>query len=318
MGFFDSFINGLGSAVGTGVGEFGLGSLSTAMDSWGASQHGRDQYFARDMQREFLERQIQAQMDALHENQQFSREMLDLQWQKTLEKYPELAKMQSDAQFNLWKNQFDEANRYNSPLNQVKRMGSAGLAPQSLAGGAGAGGSSSMGASGSVAPPVLSGSPLGGSVSPIGLPQGMSTNGSTLASIGSFIRDLAQARLMGSQKTAQDLENTINEKVIDDKVKAVGLKNKYTEEQISLMQQQFAEITGRMNVMRKDVELTDKQIKWFDSEMSAKIGELQASKEYHEALSKYTDKERELLEACFDDLKNYQMYSTQSIQRLYA
>lgn len=322
MGFLEtvlSFLGAGGSSSGNGgllssITNMALEPLQAGMDSLGISQHGRDQYFARDLQRELLAEQINAQKEENALNREFSKDFLALQWQQTMENYPELLKMNSDEQFNLWRNQFLEQKQYNedvnSPAGQVQRMMAAGLNPVQ---GAQSQVQSNMGGNNVGAPPTISGSPLGGSVSPIGLPQGLSGAGREIAGIGSFLRDLASAKESGAKAIGQEIENRFLDQTLDSRIQSVALKNKWTEEQTSLIQQQFSEITGRLNLMQKDVELKDKQIKWFDFEMSAKIDELKASKEYQDALSKYNDKQRELLESMFDDLKTYQSYNTQQM-----
>lgn len=322
MGFLSGILDGLGitgnsSGQGFGSGLFNsfLSMANAGLDSLGLSQHGRDQYFAREMQREFLERQIAAQVEENQKNRDFSKEMLDLNWAKTLQNYPELMKISSDNQFNLWRNQFLEQKAYNeevnSPAGQVYRMMGAGLQPSQ---GVQTQVASQFGGSHIVPPPNIQGSPLGGSVSPLGLPQGLSSRGTELASIGSFLRDLAQSRLAGSQETGQNILNKINEATLDDQIKAVGLKNKWTEEQTSYIVQSFAEMAARINTMAKANELTEKQIKYFEKEMDAQIENLKQSAEYHKALAGLTDEQKRLLTDMFDDLKKYQMYSAQQME----
>lgn len=195
MGFLSSLLSSFigdsgGSGVGSGILSMGLSAMNAGLDSLGLSQHGRDQYFARDLQRELLWDQINAQIAENQKNRDFSKEFFNMQWDKMLQNYPDLLKMSSDAQFNLWRQQFNMQNEYNSPQAQVGRMMSAGLNP---AGGTSTVAQSQMSPSSVGAPPSISGSPLGGSVSPIGIPQGLSGRGTQLSEIGSFIRDMSQA-----------------------------------------------------------------------------------------------------------------------------
>lgn len=323
MGFLDGFLGSIFGSGGSGSSGGGLFSsfmnmalepIQAGMDSLGISQHGRDQYFARDLQRELLWDQINAQIAENQKNRDFSKEFFNMQWDKMLQNYPELLKMNSDAQFNLWRNQFAEQKQYNeevnSPAAQVQRMMAAGLNPVQ---GVQTQVQSNMGGNNVGAPPMISGSPLGGSVSPIGLPQGLSGAGREIAGVGSFLRDLANAKESGAKAIGQEIENKFLDSTLDERIRGVALQNKWTEEQTSLVEQQFSEITARLNLMQKEGQLKDKQIKWFDSEMSAKIDELKASKEYQESMSKYNDKQRELLEDMFDDLKTYQSYNTQQM-----
>lgn len=195
MGFLDSLYNSTIGAV--------LGLGNTALDSLGLSQHGRDQYFTRDMQREFLNTQIFAQSDENQKNRDFSLQMYEKQMADYLKNYPELLRMQADEQFNLWKNQFTEQNEYNDPRLQVQRQMAAGLFPSGQSGITS--GVNQMGSSASVTPPPqIHGSPLGGSISPIGLPQGMSASGQTLRDFSGFLRDVATARKTGKESDRFD------------------------------------------------------------------------------------------------------------------
>lgn len=298
-GILDSIWNG---TIG---GLFNMGAAG--LDSLGLSQHGRDQYFALNAQREFLANQIAAQERALKSNQKFSMDFYNHQVQTMLANYPELLRMQSDQQFNMWKNQFAVENAYNSPSSQIGRLMQAGINP--AYGNAVTNGVSNMGASSVAPPPNISGSPLGGSVSPIGLPQGMS--GSTLRDIGSFMDDLSKIDLRGAQKLGQDIQNEFDQKTLDARIEKIALDNKWTEEQTSLVKQQFAEMTAKLQKWNKELELTDKQIAWFDKEMKAKIDEIVSSAEYNRAIAGYTDEQKRLLTSMFKDLVDYQNYNTQ-------
>lgn len=139
------------------------------------------------------ERQMDAQAAEAERNRQFSKEMYELQHENYLKDYPELQKIQADTQFNLWKNQFDVQSAYNNTSNQVARNLVAGVNPAGQSGLV-TGSATNMGASGSVSPPpVISGSPLGGSVSPIGLPFNNANIGELLRDLGSYKRDIADA-----------------------------------------------------------------------------------------------------------------------------
>lgn len=222
MGFLEGFLGAIGLGGGTSGGQV-LGSnilntfmspINAGLDSLGLSQHGRDQYFARDLQRELLWDQINAQIAENQKNRDFSKEFFNMQWDKTLQHYPELLKMNSDEQFNLWRNQFLEQKQYNeevnSPAGQVQRMMAAGLNPVQ---GTTSQVQSNMGGNSVGVPPMISGSPLAGSVSPIGLPQGLSGRGSELSQIGSFVRDIAQAKKTGKES---DRFDEITDAMIDE------------------------------------------------------------------------------------------------------
>lgn len=145
----------------------------------------------------------QAQKNENAQNRQFSREMYELQRDDYLKNYPELQKIQSDTEFNLWKDEFNAQNAYNSPNQQVSRSLVAGLSP--LQQGMVTSSNNSMSPQSTVSPPPqIQGSPLGGSIS--GIPnifQG-SEIGSLLKQYGSFRKDMADADV--SRKTLDKMD----------------------------------------------------------------------------------------------------------------
>lgn len=312
MGLFGSLgLSGILDSIWNSTlgGLFNMGAAG--LDSLGLSQHGRDQYFALNAQREFLASQIAAQERALKSNQKFSMDFYNNQVQTMLANYPELLKMQSDQQFNLWKNQFDVENAYNNPSAQVGRLMQAGINP--AYGNTVSNGVSSMGASSVTPPPNISGSPLGGSVSPVGIPQGMSS--STLRDIGSFMDDLSKIDLRGAQKLGQDIQNEFDQKTLDARIEKIALDNKWTDEQTNTIKMEYARLVGEVNIMQKEVELTEKQVAWFDKEMSAKVADLQSSAKYQKALSELTVEQKRLLSETFDDLARYQSLTADTLER---
>lgn len=150
------------------------------------------------------ERQMDAQAAEAERNRQFSKEMYELQHENYLKDYPELQKIQADTQFNLWKNQFTTESNYNNTSNQVARNLVAGVNPAGQSGLV-TGSATNMGASGSVSPPpVISGSPLGGSVSPVGLPFNNANIGELLRDLGSYKRDIANAEKTNKEVSRYD------------------------------------------------------------------------------------------------------------------
>lgn len=174
-----------------------LGGVTAGLDSIGWTQHGRDQYFNRNMQQDFLNQQFDFQREMTANQQDFTREMYNKQWQDNLQKYPMLQQKLSDIAFNNWRNQFNLQNQWNSPQNQVQLALGAGINPNSIYGGSGSTASSSMGASQAAPPPQISPTPFQSHASPIGLPQGFSSPRNMLGEIGSFLRDIGQAKKLG-------------------------------------------------------------------------------------------------------------------------
>lgn len=204
MGLLDSLLGFVGLGSGDSQGSSGSGSFITSwlnnavnagFDSLGLSQHGRDQYFNRELQREFLESEQNFQREMFGRQTDFTRDMYNLQWSDMLSKYPQLSKMLNDQQFNLWKDQFNMQNAWNAPGNQMALLKAAGINP--AASGQQSSATSSMGASAAHIPPQISPTPFNANASPIGIPQGMSGRGDSIAEIGSFLRDVAEAKKKG-------------------------------------------------------------------------------------------------------------------------
>lgn len=124
------------------------------------------------------------------------------------------------------------------------------------------------------------------------------------------VKAIAEAKKAGAEAAGQNLENQYNQATMEERVKAVGLQNSWTEEQTAKMTQEVSYIVGQQNALqvqidnlRKEGKLTDKEIKWFDQEMSAKIAELKSSADYQRAQANLTKTQKEQLDALFDDTK---------------
>ena len=182
MSFLDGFLSafgfGGGQAAGASLLDTALGPLNATMDSLGLSRHGRDQYFARELQWDMLNAQLDFQREMTANQQAFTKLMYGQQWQDMLQKYPLLAQKLNDQQVNLWKNQFDLQTSWNSPGHQMALQRAGGINP-SLQGALTA--SSNMGASSAQMPPQISPTPFNSHASPIGLPQGLSGRGTELS-----------------------------------------------------------------------------------------------------------------------------------------
>lgn len=199
MGFIDSLVDGL---TGGGLSSF-FSMFDAGLDSLGLSQHGRDQYFNREMQREFLESQQNFQREMTGVGQDFTREMYNQQWKDMLNKYPLLAQRLNDQQFNLWRQQFNMQNewnesmylKYQSPQAVVSQNAVAGLNPAGLNGINNGVSSNTMGASSAAAPPHINPVPFGANASPSGLPQVLSSKGHDISEVGQFLKDYSEMQL---------------------------------------------------------------------------------------------------------------------------
>lgn len=152
-----------------------------------------------------MEDQLDSQERMSFANMKFSKEMYEKQVADYMANYPTLQKIQADNEFNLWKNQFDTQNAYNNPSAQVARNLAAGLNPSQQ--GMITSSNNTMGAQSSVAPPpTLSGSPLAGNVSPVGLPfQGVDL-ATTLKEYSMFRKNMADANVSVKTLAKMDAE----------------------------------------------------------------------------------------------------------------
>lgn len=246
--------------------NLGLSPYETTMDSLGITRHGRDMVHQEAMARE----QMNWQSQENQKNRDFSMEMYNLQRDNYLKDYPELQKMQADAQFNLWKNQFGVQSQYNSPSAQVARDLVAGVNPIGN-GGLIQGSSMNFGASQMSPPPMIQGSPLGGTASPVGIPQGMSEG--LMRDLGGFIKDMSQADVNKEtiEKLAAEVDKFLAEKdLIDSQRSFQEMKNgvyqvlgytRETKEIINLVKEAYqAEATGDNMLAGKKFNEANKEL----------------------------------------------------------
>lgn len=181
----------------------------TLMDSTGLTRHGRDMVHQESMARE----QMAWQSNENQLNRDFSKAMYEQQVADYMKNSPLLMQQQADIQFNQWKNQ----QAYNSPAN---------MAARSLVGGFNPAANSAQLVQGSSAnpaiapPPQIHGSPLGGSASPIGIPQGMSSE--LMRDFGGLIKDLSQSRVNQAtiDKLVNEAEELLSRKELNESLKA--------------------------------------------------------------------------------------------------
>ena len=237
MDFLGSLANSAFNFFDSTVGSM----LNAGLDSLGLTQHGRDQYFNANLQREFLRQQQDFQREMTGVSQDFTREM----YARQLRDYPELLRQSSDQQFKLWSQQFDAQNKYNSPSALSSRLLTAGINPSAVFGGTGASSTNSMGASSLPSNiPQISATPSSSHASPIGLPSGAWAPAQTMSDIASIARDFAAAKKAGvetdqldklfdyevAERTArvfgqrllndaQSIANYVNDKIKDTKVR---------------------------------------------------------------------------------------------------
>lgn len=218
MGFFDSLLNsfGFGSSNGSGNNGFVMSWLDSAvqagLDSLGLSQHGRDQAYNRELYFDALNAQQAFQREQTANQQDFTREMYGQQWKDMLSKYPELQQRLNNQNFNLWRQQFNNQTKwqeqmykkYQTPQAVAQANSVAGLNPAALNGVNNGVGSVSVGSASAAQPPQISPTPFSSPASPMGIPQGLSGKGSSIAQVGSFLRDLAEAKKLGKESNRYD------------------------------------------------------------------------------------------------------------------
>lgn len=308
-------------ALGWGLGnQFASGLLSFGMDSLGISSHSRDQKLQQEMMRE----QMAWQSGEAQKNRDFNLDM----YLRQLENYPELLSLQNNAAFDLWrkqaagqndiwKEQFHLQNKYNSTPAQVRRLLAAGINPSSVFGGQGQVAVSSMGSSApsphSAGTPVLNPLPAGASVSPVGLPTGVTSN--LVQELSQFSKNVAEMKKAGMETQqieelldlqvqelqekvygeklgnfAKDIQNTILSATKDYKIRkelgelfklAADIKNvnqdtalKF-EQMVSEQKNQFL-IDAKKKLTEKEFEKLDLEVQSFWTEFYAKIDNIKS------------------------------------------
>lgn len=206
---------------------------------------------------------------------------------------------QIDASKDLMKYEWDN---FKSPKAQVSALTAAGINPAVALG---------QGGSGFSATPSPS------------MPTSPTPQTNMIGDISSFVQAMANAKKAGLESVGQELENQYNKSVLDERIKAIGLQNKWTSEQtakitqeIGLMSGQFNEIQQRIENMRSEKKLTDKEVAWYDRHMTAELNHLRASADYQDALKGLTDSQKELLDRTMDDLCDITMFQADQMEKI--
>lgn len=293
--------------IGAFLQNLGLNLLGDAVtagaDSLGITPHGRDQYFNANLQREFLERQIEFQREQTGVSQDFSREMYAKQVSDMMKNYPELMRQARQEQFALWNQEFNAQNRYNLPEKQVERLLAAGLNPNSVYG-SGASASNSFGASSLPTPtPQVNATPAGSFASPVGLPQGAWAPAQNMSDVAQMAKDFAAAEKLGVEsnqlKDLFDLEvqervaRIYGQRLSND---AVALSNyvqdKIKDKKIQKSTYELLEVMANTNYI--DAKTTHEYEKIFNT---------RAEKLLIEAKKRLTDEEFELFKLRVDNFQ---------------
>lgn len=194
-------------------------------------------------------------------------------------------------------------NKYNSPAALVREYAKAGISPSVAMGNQGVGGNIAM-----PSPSPVSDSPY--------LVSGVD-------SFANAVRAIAESKKVGAETVGQTLENDLLRQTFDDKVEAVALQNHWTKEQtakttqeVGLLSGQFNELQQRIENMRSEKRLTDKNVEWYDRHMKAEISHIKNSAEYQKALAGLTQTQKELLDATFDDLTKITNLNMQQLEKV--
>lgn len=200
---------------------------------------------------------------------------------------------QVDKAKELMQYQWDKFQSYPA---QVESMTKAGLNPAALLGQGGSG----LASGPSVNMPTSQ---------PIDL--GMSMN-----KVAEAIQTIALAKKTGLEGEAQSLSNQLNRETLAEQIKSVGLKNQWTQADITKIDKEVEKIAGELGVMHWTADIEEKKAKWFNRHMSAEISELQSSAEYQKAMAGLTDSNKKLLDETMEDLKSIQSYNAQYLEKI--
>lgn len=209
-----------------------------------------------------------------------------------------------DYQASIQDTQFK---KYASPQAQVSNLAAAGINPAVAMGNHS---------------PVFSSIPNGPSPASVASAQfGIGTT--SLSDLANYMLAKANAKKAGVETEGTVLDNEVKRRTLEDRVKQIALQNHWTEEQtakvtqeIGLLTGQFNEIQQRIDNMRSEKKLTDKQVSWYDRNISAEISDLQASAKYKNSVAGLTDSQKQLLDATMEDLKTITNLNTQQMEKI--
>lgn len=270
---------------------------NAALDSLGLSQHGRDQYFNANLQREFLNNQQEFQREMTGVSQDFTREM----YARQLSDYPELLRQSSDQQFKLWSQQFDTQNKYNSPSALSSRLLSAGINPSAVFGGSGSSSTNSMGASSLPSGvPQISPTPSTTHASPIGLPSGAWSPAQTMSDIASIARDFAAAKKAGVEtdqldklfdyEVAERTARVFGQRLLNDAQSIANYVNdKIKDTKVRYATQELLKLVADTENVEQDTSLKYEQVFTERTEQLLKIAQKHLSEEEYELLKLKVD-----------------------------
>lgn len=199
---------------------------------------------------------------------------------------------QADVAKDLAQYQWDNFTSYPA---QVKSMLKAGLNPSAILG---------QGGSGTVSGPSIN------------MPTSQPVDfGLSMNSIADAVQTIALAKKTNQEGVAKQLQNKLMMETFADQVKQVGLKNKWTEAEITKMDKEVEKIAGELGVMHWTSQLEEKKVNWFDRHMSAEIDDLKQSAAYKRAEAGLSASNKKLLDDTMESLKRLANYNADYLQK---
>lgn len=200
---------------------------------------------------------------------------------------------QADIAKDLMQYQWDKFQSYPA---QVESMTKAGLNPAALLGQGGSGLASGPSVNMPTSHPI---------------DMGLGSNGLVDA-----VKTIAEAKKVGLESEAQNLQNEITYRQFDDLVRKVGIENGWKEAETQKLDQEITKILGEISINVNVNELEKKKVQWFENHMKAEISNLMGSAEYQKAMAGLTDSNKKLLDDTMNDLKSITGYNKDYLQKL--
>lgn len=142
-------------------------------------------------------------------------------------------------------------NKMYSPQAQVRNMAAAGLNPAAAFGNQA---------------PVISGSQMNLPNNPLG---GIGT--SSLNDISNYILSQAQAKKAGVETKGTELDNIVKSKTQEERIKEIGLRNKFTEEQTIKVINEWQKLVGEVNILQTESDIKKIDLKKHERLLNAMI-----------------------------------------------
>lgn len=169
------------------------------------------------------------------------------------ERQKSLMALQQDYAVSNWQRE----SNYNSPKEQMKRLIESGLNPNLVYGNGSLDGLTSPG----ISSPTSPSAPM---ASVFGL-------GNPIVEGAQAAQGIAAAKKAGAEAIGQTIENEYLNKTLLDRIKAVSLQNKWTDEQTAYLTEQIATLAGQRNVLSKQADLLQKDLDKYDQRFESEM-----------------------------------------------